>query len=445
MRTSIATLSLALAFGGSLQGQEARPVTFASAVEIALERNTTLKQSENALAADAVSVRQAKLDFLPDLRLSVSGGQTFGRTFDQNEGAIVDQIARSASSGVSTSVTLFDGMSGLASLRQATRNRDAGRLELDRVRQSVVFTVASNFLALIEQREQRRVQTESLASAEALEAQIAEYVEAGTRTVADLYQQQASVASARYDVVTSEGAVALAEVDLVQTLQLDPVGSYDFEAPPLGDDSVADELEPLATLLERALALRSDLAAREALLSAAEQGVKVSSASRWPTVALTAGYNSAYSSLGASSFAQQLDERRGGSISLGVSIPLYDKGRTSAATEQARLAAENADLAIQDARQAIGTQVARAYQDHRSAGAQLSAAAAGAEAAALALGAAEERYQVGAATLVEVTQARSAQVQAAAKLVSARYAVVFHRLLLRYYVGDLDAADVTLG
>ncbi len=434
------------AHGPGLGAQETRTITFEQAVDVALQRNTAVLQAANGVTAADAAVRQAKLDFLPDLKLNLSSGQTFGRTFDQNQGQIVDQTVRSLSTGVSTSVTLFDGLSGVAGLKQASRTYDAGVLDLERTRQTIVFTVASDFLALIEQREQLRVQRENLASAEALEGEVREYVDAGKRTIADLYQQQATVASARYDVVSAERAVQLAEVDLVQALQLEPGGMYDFQAPDIeAPSSVAVEAEALQTLLNRAYTLRADFSAEEARKSAAEQGVKVSASSRWPTISLAAGYNSGYSSLGLTNFSDQLDQRRSGQISLGISVPLFDRGATSTATERARLAVDNAALAIEDARQEIGVQVVRAWQDQRSSGAQLDAAAAGAEAAVLALQAAQDRYEAGAATLVEVTQARTAQVQAAATLVSARYGLLFQGLLLHYYVGELDPETVTLG
>ncbi|MBW8769754.1 MAG: hypothetical protein JF589_08370, partial [Gemmatimonadetes bacterium] len=45
---------------------------------------------------------------------------------------------------------------------------------------------------------------------------------AGARSISDLYQQQATTASARAGVVAAEQAVELARIGLIQTLQLDP-------------------------------------------------------------------------------------------------------------------------------------------------------------------------------------------------------------------------------
>jgi outer membrane protein len=49
----------------------------------------------------------------------------------------------------------------------------------------------------------------------------------------------------------------------------------------------------------------------------------------------------------------------------------------------------------------------------------------------------QERYNVGSATLVELTQARATYVRAESDLVRARYTLVFRQKLIDYYVGTL--------
>ena len=80
--------------------------------------------------------------------------------------------------------------------------------------------------ALVQQREQLSVQRESLAAESALEQQIQTYVNAGARTVADLYQQQANAASARLALVQAERAAAVRRLPALETsllLLLEPV------------------------------------------------------------------------------------------------------------------------------------------------------------------------------------------------------------------------------
>ena len=83
----------------------------------------------------------------------------------------------------------------------------------------------------------------------------------------------------------------------------------------------------------------------------------------------------------------------------------------------------------------------RAYLDYQAAKQQLDAAEVQLRAAQLALQTSQQRYNVGAATLLEVTQARATQLQAASALVTARYGLLFQRTLIGYYTGDLNPTE----
>ena len=442
-RIAVALLIVAPALGAQAAPQQT--ITFDDAIRIALRQNTTLRQANNAAALSSAAVRQQRLSFLPDLRFSTNTGQSYGRTFSEDEGRIINETTQSVNAGVSSSVTLFNGLTNIASLRSAQLSEDAGERNVKRAEQTVAFTVASNFLALVQLDEQLRVQRENLAAQEAQERQIKAFVDAGSRPISDLYQQQATVAAGRTQLVNADRAVELAKVDVIQTLQLDPRGSYEFQPPALDTASKSSVAYSLDSLLTRALARRSDLDAQRVLVSSASQNVKAAKGSRWPSLSLSAGYNSAFNSATNLGFTDQLDQRRGGSVSLGVSIPLFDRGNTNLATQRAEIAEDNARLDLKDRQQQIGLEVRRAYLDYRAATQQLDAAQAQLRAAQLALESTQQRYNVGAATLLEVTQARAAQLEAASALVSARYGLLFQRTLIGYYVGDLNPRAVTIG
>ncbi len=421
-------------------GADTRIVTFGEAMRVALEGNIDLRQATNSAATSKVAVSEARMQFVPDLRFSTSTSQNFGRSFNEGEGRIVNQSSRSASLGVNSGVTLFDGFANTASLRQATLESRASDLDLTRARETVVFTVASNFLALIQQQEQLRVRRESLAAEQALAEQIKTYVNAGLRTVADLYQQQANVASARLALVETERATELARVDLIDTLHLDPAGIYEFERPADGLLASSGDLPPLEEMLTRSMEKRSDIDAEEARVAAAEQAVRVARSGYWPDVTLSAGYSSAYTSVSPFSFDEQLDQRRGGAVGLNLSVPLFDRRSTANATRRAELRTQSERLVLDSLRQEIALQVRRVELDYRAAREQFTASEAQQRAADLALQTTQQRYRAGAATLVEISQARASQVQAASSLVSSRYNLLFQRTLADYYLGELDPA-----
>ena len=431
-------LAAALLVSASAGAQDTRIITFQEAIRIALDQNSTLKLAENAKTLGEVDVTAARQQFLPDLQFDARGSQNYGRNFDSGEGRVVNQTTQNATFGLSSGVVLFNGFGNTATLKESKFNLDASSRDLQRSRETIAFTVATQYLVLIQQREQLQVQRENLSSQAALEQQIQAYVDASARTIADLYQQQASVASAKLAVVNGERSTQLAEVDLMQTLQLDPRGTYEFEAPAFGSlYPVTSELD-LEHLQVLAYDQRADLVAGKARVDAASQAVRVARSGFWPSVTLSAGYDTAYTSVADLPFWDQIDQRRGGAIGLGVTIPIFDRGSTAAAARRAEIQLQNAQIDLDSLQNDVGLQVRRAYLDLQAAHEQLAAAEAQQKSAELALTAAEDRYQAGASTLVELTQSRTTQVDAASAVVTGRYNEMFQRALIFYYVGALD-------
>ena len=120
-------MTAALLLAAPLAAQEpARTITYDQAVEIALQQSASVRLAANAVATDQATLRQQRMQFLPSLSLSTSTSRNLGRNFDQSEGRIVNETSQSVNAGLSSSVTLFDGMRNLAELRAARLSEEAG-------------------------------------------------------------------------------------------------------------------------------------------------------------------------------------------------------------------------------------------------------------------------------------------------------------------------------
>jgi outer membrane protein len=410
-------------------------VSLQDAIRIALAQNSQVRFARNSVRLDSLSIRQARNQFLPNLSASGSASQAV------LNGGGSDPFSMSA--GLSSGVTLFNGGQNRNILRQARTNAAASTEELGRTRQSVVFAVASDFLALITQQEQLRVQQENLTAQEQELTQLQEFVRRGTRPIGDLYQQQAAVASTRLALVNARRATEVAKVNLIQELVLDPRLDYTFATST--DSTVTAHAFNLDSLITVAFQQRVDLRAQALRVQAAQTEVTIAEGGRFPVVTGSAGYGTGYNTSDDGGFLTQLNQRRGGSVGLGVSVPIYDRGAVSIARQRAQVQVENELLTMRDLEQSVALDVRRAYLDYVAAGEQLAASNAQQAAAALFLQAAQARYRVGLATLVEVTLARASLIQAQSAVVSARSSLIFQQALMSYYTGVLDPANVTLG
>lgn len=444
---SISVLTLAAGLAAPLAAQQTdpgKPITLDDAIAIALKQNVAVQQAENSVELNDATVKEQKMQLLPNLSVSVNGANSLGHAFDQTTGDLNTQNTQSLNTDLSSSITLFDGGKTQASIRSAEATQQASTSELARSRQTAVFTVASDFVTLTNQQEQLSVQQQNLTTQQAQQDLIQKFVDAGSRPLSDLYQQQAAVASAKLAVAQAKKAVELAKVDLIQALQLDPAGTYDFVAPDLGAVD-ASRTYNLDSLVNRAYANRADLKADASVVDAANQDAKAAAAGRLPTISVTGVYSSGYSSATDLSIANQLNQRSGGSVGIGVSFPIFDRGATSIAEQKTQIAADNAKLSLSSERQAVALDVRKAYLDYVSGQEQLAAAQAQETAATQAAQMTEKRYEAGAATLVEVTQARTSQVQAETAVANARNNLVLQQTVLSYDTGDLDPTKVTLG
>jgi len=447
-------LAVAVSPGGAASGAQAgcaaaaapaaRRIAFDEAVGIALDGNTTLARARNATARDRVAVSQARMAFLPDLRLGVSGSESYTRSPEAADSAETSRWHGSAGATLSSSVVLFNGFANAAELRAARRQAEAGELDMERTRQTVVIDVITGYLGLIAATEQERVRRENRIAQEEQERLVSALVDAGEKPISDLYQQQANVASARLALVEAERSLQLSRLDLVQALQLDPQGEYVFEIPALPETLPGVQPLDARQLIVRAFEQRPDLAALERNRQAARENERVARAGRLPRVSLSADYGTRIAE-GGGDFGEQFNDRQSGSVGLSLSLPLFDRQATSADIQRTGIATDEAQLAVADLRQQVALQVRQALLDWNAAEEQLQAAEAQVRAAQQALDAVRERYEVGAATLYEVTLARADVVSATSTRVNARYNLLWQGRLLDYYVGDLDPALGLLG
>ena len=478
--------------------QETRVVTYREALRIALQRSTDVLRARRSADLQGLEATRQAMDFLPSLELSSGATRTFGRSFSQQEGQILSQTSDFIDLGGSASLQLFNGFEKWASLEQARRQEEASRLQVDRARRSAVFQVLDRFAVLLQNRELTGVREQQLRAQEDLLRQVRGLVEVGRRPKSDLYQQQAARAEAQQALVEARRQERLAETELIRLLQLDPMGSYRFEAPSLSDvaeprpDSTAPPADAaperavaaaaadsfsLDSLLREAFDRRADLAAVRATVEARRQGVQMAQSGNWPSLSLDFSYGSDWSSNarrpipGTGSdprsvtlqpddggepvtfslpgtatdpetfrpdFFDQIQDRRGGAVQLSMSIPLFDGYDTKTEIRSARVELDNARYDLRDQRQTVAFQVRQALLDYRSAVAQTEATEQRLEAARRGREAARRRYELGAATFVELTQAISTFVSARSANVRARYARALARKLIDYQTGTLE-------
>lgn len=435
----VATLGLSINAGA----QEVQKITFDEVVRLAMERSTTLRTSENQLEVEASRVMSAKGNFLPDLVFSANPSANFGFNFDQTTLQLVNETTYNGNYGVNTSMNLFRGFGDVASLKQARSIYDVADKTYYRTEQDVLQQTILNYLQVIQDAETVKIQAENVTAQEQLLARIQEYTNVGTRPVSDLYQQQANTAQAELTLLNAERSVQLSEARLIGQLLLDPLKDYDFVAPTSDQLDLSPRSYNPVELIKNAFDQRFDLQAQRSRIEAADQGVKATLASYWPSVNLSAAYGTSYSSADPLDrpFSEQAKENRSGNIRLGFVVPLFNRFDTKFRVQQARVNQRNTQIDLESLEQRVALEVRQSYLDYQTALKQLDVTERQLVAAEKALEAEQERYNVGASTLVELTQSQASYVSASSGRVQALVNYVARVALINYYVGSISAED----
>lgn len=106
--------------------------------------------------------------------------------------------------------------------------------------------------------------------------------------------------------------------------------------------------------------------------------------------------------------------------------------------QSSRVNLKNARLGLENTRLQIIQEVTQAYNDYVSYQKELESTQKAMQAAQRTYETQQERYQVGASTLIELSDANASYVQAQSDHARAMYNLIFQRKLLDYYIGKLD-------
>lgn len=448
-------LLIVLIYSTSTLGQTKQKITLRDAVNIALQNNYLLKQAENNLELAEESIKSEYADFLPSVNGNLGASRTTGQQFvadrfSEGLDPFVNITSQSISGNINAGITIFDGFSNINTLRQSQENKLSREESLLRAKENVIFNAATRFLQVLLDKELLEIAKENLETSRAQLKQVAAQVEVGSRPAVDQYNQEAQVANDELTVTQRENSLSLNRLLLIRQLQIDPLGSYEFIVPELDVNRQFSEVASysLKDLIDEALSTRSDIRSEESDIRSLKYQLQIAKGGLLPTLTGSASISSRYSdqySLGGEEvgFSDQfLDQQVNRSLGLSLSIPIFQRWNRMYNIESSKVQLKNAELSLDNSRLQVVQEVSQAYNDYSSYTKQLQASDKSRVASEKAFETQQERYNVGASTLIELSQAQSNYVTAQSNYTQALYNLIFQEKLLDFYVGKLSGDDV---
>ena len=435
------------------QSTDIRIITIDDAIAIALENNYALKQAKNELDLADDLIFSEKADFRPSVSASMNGSRTTGQQFifdrfSEGFDPFVDISSQSISGGMNASINIFTGFNNILTLKSSQSNKESREQQYERAKELVIFNTATRYLQVLLDKELLAIAKQNLETSTTQLEQVQAQVELGARPMVDLFNQEAQVANDELVVTQRENTQSLNSLLLIRQLEIDPLGTYDFIVPDLTLNDLPWMDLNLKTLVDEALSIRSDILSAEASILSLRYQTQVTKNSLLPTLrasaSLSSRYSDQYSIAGSEvSFSDQFfDQQVNRSLGLSFSVPLFNNWNRMYSIQSSQVQLKNAELNLDNSKMQVIQEVTQAYNDYSSYVKQLDASEKSLVASERAFQTQQERYNLGASTLIELTQAQSAFVSAQSSYTQALYNLIFQEKLLDFYLGKLKGNNI---
>ena len=437
----------------SIKAQQKRVITLNEAIQLALENNYQLKQAENNLDLAEYRITSEKADFLPGISSSAGYSTQTGQQFVQETLSFTDITSSGGNARLSASLPIFNGFNNILTLRSSEANKNSSEENLKRAKENIIFETATRFLTVLLNKQQLEDAKESLETSKKLLEQTKAQVEVGSRPNVDLFNQEAAVAQDELTITQRDNALKLSRLQLVRSLQIDPLVQYEFAVPDFDPESAKNSTlisKNVNSLVEEAMFNRSDIRSTEYNIESLRYQLQIAKGSLLPTLSASASISSSYSDQardprtgGTASFNDQFfDQRVNKSFGLSLNLPIFNNWNRMTQIQSAQVNLKNAELGLQNTQLQVIQEITQALNDYSSYSAQLVAAEKSLVASEKAFETQQERYNVGASTLIELSQAQTQYFNAQSSRTSALYNLIFQEKLLDYYVGKLSGSDI---
>lgn len=278
------------------QGVGAKKWTLEECIEHAQKNNLDVKDASLNLDNSGYALDQSKWNQLPSVNAGASYGFNWGRSIDPTTNSFRTERINSIGISANANMTLWAGMQIRNSIRQNSLNALASESDLQTSRNNVSLFVANSFLNVVLNKEilqnseyQKNIIAEQLDRTNKL-------VDAGSLPVSNKLDLESQLATAELNIITAENALDLSMLNLKQLLQIPASEPFDVEIPEVADPgNAAIENQP-EDIYMTASEFLPDLKAVQYREESALVGQKVASGGYQPTVSVSAGLRSNYSS-----------------------------------------------------------------------------------------------------------------------------------------------------
>ncbi|WP_121666777.1 TolC family protein [Mesonia aquimarina] len=441
----IAIISIFFSILFSVQAQEEKKWTLQECVEYALENNISIKQSELDLEASKLNKTDAIGNLIPTLNGSASYSTNTGASINPTTNQFENETFSSFTTGISSSLTLFDGLQNIRQLQRAKLSRLATQYQLEQMESDIALAVANSYLqVLLNKANLDAIKSQNLVTQDQLQ-RTQDLVDAGTLPQGDLLEIKATNANEQQQIVKAQNDVKISLISLAQLLLIKDYQS--FQIVDEGYEIISTEIVELTpqTLIDSAEASRPEVKIAEKNVELAQKDVQIARGGYYPRLSAFFNYNTRFANNDFldRNFNEQLWQNDGLSYGIRLDIPIFNGLSTRTNVQRNKINLERTEYQLEQAKLDLESNVYQAYVDAKGAAKAYDASLKALESQELAFEYATERYDVGLTNAFDYSQSKQRYDNAKINVNQTKYDYIFKLKVLELYFG-IDPEEIKL-
>lgn len=450
-------------------------------IEYAWENNLTVRNSELNQLGNEIDLRQSKWALVPDFNAGGSMGKSWGRSLDPVTNRFESRDFVSGGISANANVTLYQGSVLRNTIKQNQASFEAGQYDLQKTKNDIGITVATNYLTVLLNKEQlSNAQFQLEVTKNQLE-RTTKMVNAGSVPLTNQLDLESQLATNEVSLVNAENNLSISVLNLQQAMQMPANIDIDIIVPDIEVEQVTLATTDSDEIYEIALTTQPEVKSAELGIEGSDIGVKIAKGRYLPSLSVGGTLSTNYSDQSRKitglqdivvppspiGFVQgtnqtvlsneetitvpitsdnypltdQFGDNLGQSVRVNLSIPIFNRMATSSNVQRAEIQKQRAEITALNTKNTLRQNVETAHTNALASLKTYEASLKRVAALEETFRATEQRYNVGTADFVDYQVASNNLFAAKADLTQSKYSFIFRVKILDFYLGNPITLD----
>ncbi len=454
-------------------GQQQNSWTLQACIKQATEANINIQQKQIENKMLRASFIQAKAASLPSVNGNFSNSWQTGFAINpETNSAQKDQSFQTSSAGINANLNLFNGFQNSNNIRLQAQKLNASKKDLEQVINNVQLSVCNAYLAVLQNIELKEAAKARVEAAKKMLEKQEKMFELGNSNKARLLQLKAEYSNQLSNLVNAENACELSYLELCNLLNIKK--DANMQIAPINDEASLNENSNLSAdeIFDKFVKVSPNIKASNLRIESARLEKLLAIGGRSPRVSLNAGINSfytsqskfgvgtptfvdrpfgywynsgspvpvympypTYSAYETNSFKNQFEQNLGSSVSLSVSLPIFNSWNVNTNIQRSKLGIENNKLALRQANQSLYQEITKAHQDLAFAQKKHLASKNNFNANKESYEIAQQQFEIGQMGITDYLNTKSNFTLAETEYTQAKYNLIFRKKMIDFYLG----------